>query len=66
LGTAETIVKMNVEIQNVEGKLAGIGRMCNKDLIEKKSTHLNHLKHEAAGSGMVSFDQFGLAWLTSV
>ncbi|KAL1970298.1 hypothetical protein VTN77DRAFT_5458 [Rasamsonia byssochlamydoides] len=50
LGTAETIVEMNVEIQDVEGKLTGIGRRCNKNLIDKKSTHLNRLKHDAAGS----------------
>ncbi|KKA25381.1 hypothetical protein T310_0559 [Rasamsonia emersonii CBS 393.64] len=49
LGTAETIVEMNVGIQDVEGKLTDIGRRCNKNLIDKKSIHLNRLKHDAAG-----------------
>lgn len=57
LGTAETIVEMNMEIQDVEGKLTDIGRRCNKNLIDKKSIHLNRLKHDAAGSGMVLFRQ---------
>ncbi|PGH00687.1 hypothetical protein GX51_05673 [Blastomyces parvus] len=37
LGTAQTIVEMNDEIQEVETKLSNIGRQCNPRLIEKKS-----------------------------
>ncbi|KLJ12871.1 hypothetical protein EMPG_09464 [Blastomyces silverae] len=37
LGTAQTIVEMNDEIQEVETKLSNIGRRCNPRLIEKKS-----------------------------
>ncbi|KAL2373932.1 hypothetical protein RJ035_004065 [Blastomyces gilchristii] len=37
LGTAQTIVEMNDEIQEVETKLSSIGRRCNPRLIENKS-----------------------------
>lgn len=36
LGTAQTIVEMNDEIQEVETKLSNIGRRCNPRLIERK------------------------------
>ncbi|ODH52634.1 hypothetical protein GX48_01119 [Paracoccidioides brasiliensis] len=37
LGTAQTIVEMNDDIQEVETKLSDIGRRCNSRLIEKQS-----------------------------
>ncbi|EDN08634.1 predicted protein [Histoplasma mississippiense (nom. inval.)] len=36
LGTAQTIVEMNDEIQEVETKLSNISRRCNPRLVEKK------------------------------
>ncbi|OJD21489.1 hypothetical protein ACJ73_07171 [Blastomyces percursus] len=41
LGTAQTIVEMNDEIQEVETKLSNIGRRCNPRLIEKKSNNVS-------------------------
>lgn len=37
LETAETIVEMNTENQEVEGKLASLGLRCNTNLLSKKS-----------------------------
>ncbi|PGH09942.1 hypothetical protein AJ79_05558 [Helicocarpus griseus UAMH5409] len=37
LGTAQTIVEMNGEIQEVETNLSNIGRRCNPRLIERKT-----------------------------
>ncbi|OAX79101.1 hypothetical protein ACJ72_06583 [Emergomyces africanus] len=36
LGTAQTIIEMNEEIQEVEAKISNIGRRCNSRLIERK------------------------------
>ncbi|KAH8695096.1 hypothetical protein BGW36DRAFT_298738 [Talaromyces proteolyticus] len=40
LETAETIVEMNTENQEVETKLAGLGLRCNADLIGKRQDYL--------------------------
>ncbi|KAE8388216.1 hypothetical protein BDV23DRAFT_159569 [Aspergillus alliaceus] len=44
VGTAETIVSMNREMQEVDATLADIGRRCNPRLMEKKYTHFNQIK----------------------
>ncbi|PLB49424.1 hypothetical protein P170DRAFT_408663 [Aspergillus steynii IBT 23096] len=44
VGTAETIVSMNREIQNVDATLADIGQRCNPRLMEKKFTHFHQIK----------------------
>lgn len=46
LGTAETIVKMNAEIQVVDTNLIDIGRRCNARLIDKKSVNLRRLTRD--------------------
>ncbi|KAJ6088393.1 hypothetical protein N7486_009654 [Penicillium sp. IBT 16267x] len=48
VGTAETIVKMNTEIQEVESILADIGRRCNPRLLEKKHIYARQMKSDAA------------------
>lgn len=52
LGTAEAIVEMNCEIQQVEENLIGIGRKCNPREIEKKAEHLNRLRHDSSEKGL--------------
>ena len=47
LGTAETIVKMNGEIQDVDTNLTDIGRRCNTRLIDKKSVNLRRLTRDS-------------------
>ncbi|KAF3490647.1 uncharacterized protein GIQ15_00164 [Arthroderma uncinatum] len=41
LGTAQTIVDMNKDIQQVESTLSSIGRRCNPRAITKKTDHTN-------------------------
>ncbi|KAJ5570209.1 uncharacterized protein N7459_009639 [Penicillium hispanicum] len=48
VGTAETIVVMNKEIQDVESTLADVGRRCNPRLVEKKHQHARQMKSDAA------------------
>jgi hypothetical protein len=52
VGTAETIVSMNKEIQNVESILTDVGRRCNPRLVEKKHQHARLVKNDAAEKGM--------------
>ncbi|KAH2280526.1 hypothetical protein KXW29_003484 [Aspergillus fumigatus] len=47
VGTAETIVVMNREIQEVDSTLADIGRRCNPRLIERMHAHMNQIKDDA-------------------
>ncbi|GFF40139.1 uncharacterized protein C27B12.07 [Aspergillus udagawae] len=47
VGTAETIVLMNREIQEVDSTLADIGRRCNPRLIERMHAHMNQMKDDA-------------------
>ncbi|KAJ5248900.1 hypothetical protein N7468_000351 [Penicillium chermesinum] len=49
VGTAETIVAMNTDIQEVEGILSDIGRRCNPRLIERKHAHAQQMKKDATG-----------------
>ncbi|KAJ5778908.1 hypothetical protein N7457_006628 [Penicillium paradoxum] len=44
VGTAETIVAMNRDIQDVESVLADVGRRCNPRLIERKHVHVRQIK----------------------
>ncbi|KAF3027061.1 hypothetical protein E8E15_007968 [Penicillium rubens] len=44
VGTAETIVAMNRDIQDVESILADVGRRCNPRLIERKHVHVRQIK----------------------
>ncbi|OQE34900.1 hypothetical protein PENCOP_c015G07893 [Penicillium coprophilum] len=44
VGTAETIVTMNRDIQDVESILADVGRRCNPRLIERKHVHFRQIK----------------------
>ncbi|KAJ5127658.1 hypothetical protein N7448_008437 [Penicillium atrosanguineum] len=48
VGTAETIVSMNQEIQDVESILTDVGRRCNPRLVEKKHQHARLVKSDAA------------------
>ncbi|KAJ5622930.1 hypothetical protein N7490_011535 [Penicillium lividum] len=48
VGTAETIVTMNTEIQEVESILVDVGRRCNPRLIEKKHVYARQMKSDAA------------------
>lgn len=59
VGTAETIVAMNKEIQEVESVLTDVGRRCNPRLVEKKHLHARQMKSDAAekGMGLAIFDQ---------
>ncbi|KAK2853228.1 hypothetical protein FQN49_005274, partial [Arthroderma sp. PD_2] len=41
LGTAQTIVDMNTDIQKVESTLSSIGRRCNPRIITKKTEYTN-------------------------
>ncbi|RHZ73371.1 hypothetical protein CDV55_108770 [Aspergillus turcosus] len=51
VGTAETIVLMNREIQEVDSTLADIGRRCNPRLIERMHEHMNQIKDDAQDKG---------------
>ncbi|PYI10770.1 hypothetical protein BO78DRAFT_458180 [Aspergillus sclerotiicarbonarius CBS 121057] len=44
VGTAETIVSMNREMEDVDSTLADIGRRCNPRLMEKMYTYYNQIK----------------------
>ncbi|KAK9860005.1 hypothetical protein MYU51_010183 [Penicillium brevicompactum] len=44
VGTAETIVAMNRDIQDVETVLADVGRRCNPRLVERKQVHARQIK----------------------
>lgn len=46
MGTAEAIVVMNGDIQDVDSNLADIGQRCNPRLVEKKSAHLGQIKSD--------------------
>ncbi|KAJ5109864.1 hypothetical protein N7532_002509 [Penicillium argentinense] len=48
VGTAETIVSMNKEIQEAESILADVGRRCNPRLVERKHQHARQMKSDAA------------------
>ncbi|KAJ5809261.1 uncharacterized protein N7503_001479 [Penicillium pulvis] len=48
VGTAETIVTMNSEIQEIESILADVGRRCNPRLMEKKHIYARQMKSDAA------------------
>ncbi|KAJ0425333.1 hypothetical protein BJY00DRAFT_275213 [Aspergillus carlsbadensis] len=49
VGTAETIVAMNRDIQDVDTTLSDIGRRCNPRLMGKKYAHLNQINGETTG-----------------
>ncbi|KAE8347967.1 hypothetical protein BDV24DRAFT_121708 [Aspergillus arachidicola] len=51
VGTAETIVSMNREMQEVDATLADIGRRCNPRLMEKKVTHFSQIKGDVHDKG---------------
>lgn len=53
IGTAETIVSMNREMEDVDSTLADIGRRCNPRLMEKMYTHYNQIKEDSHDEGMV-------------
>ncbi|KAL3458679.1 hypothetical protein BJX64DRAFT_266159 [Aspergillus heterothallicus] len=46
VGTAETIVAMNRDIQDVDTTLSDVGRRCNPRLMGKKYAHLNQINGE--------------------
>lgn len=54
VGTAETIVEMNKEIQDVEATLTDVGRRCNPRLVEKKHLHARQMKSDTTGSGKIA------------
>lgn len=49
LGTAETIIDMNMESSEVETRLASIGIRCNTSVIGKKSVNLTDINRESTG-----------------
>jgi hypothetical protein len=51
VGTAETIVAMNRDIQDVETVLADVGRRCNPRLVERKHVHGRQIKSRDTGKG---------------
>jgi hypothetical protein len=51
VGTAETIVLMNREIQEVDSTLSDIGRRCNPRLIERMHAHMNQIKDDVQDKG---------------
>ena len=51
VGTAETIVAMNRDIQDVETVLADVGRRCNPRLVERKHAHARQIKSGDAEKG---------------
>lgn len=53
VGTAETIVVMNRDIQAIDSNLADIGQRCNPRLVEKKSAHLSQMKSDVLDKGTV-------------
>lgn len=53
MGTADAIVVMNRDIQDVDSNLADIGQRCNPRLVEKKSAHLSQIKGDVLDKGMV-------------
>lgn len=53
VGTAETIVEMNKEIQDVEAILTDVGRRCNPRLVEKKHLHARQMKSDTTDTGML-------------
>jgi hypothetical protein len=54
VGTAETIVAMNRDIQDVETVLADVGRRCNPRLIERKHVHARQIKSGDAEKGKMT------------
>lgn len=52
IGTAETIVAMNRDIQDVESILTDVGHQCNPRLIERKHIHVRQIKAGDAEKGM--------------
>ncbi|KAJ5375536.1 hypothetical protein N7517_007542 [Penicillium concentricum] len=54
VGTAETIVAMNRDIQDVESILADVGRRCNPRIIERKHVHLRQIKTGDAEKGTIT------------
>ncbi|KAJ5545483.1 hypothetical protein N7535_006131 [Penicillium sp. DV-2018c] len=60
VGTAETIVAMNRDIQDVESLLADVGRRCNPRLVERKHVHVRQIKIGDAEKGkrtIVGYEQ---------
>lgn len=51
VGTAETIVSMDREIQQVEFSLTDVGRRCNPNLVEKKHSHFHQIKDDGLDRG---------------
>ncbi|EED19307.1 conserved hypothetical protein [Talaromyces stipitatus ATCC 10500] len=49
LGTAETIIEMNVESAEIESRLTSIGIRCNTSLIGKKSVNLTDINRDSTG-----------------
>lgn len=54
VGTAETIVSMDHEIQQVESSLIDVGRRCNPNLVEKKHSHFHQIKGDGLDRGTYS------------
>ena len=52
LGTAETIVVMNTEIQEIENKLGKIGRRCNSKAVESNISYLHRFQTGIHQNGM--------------
>jgi hypothetical protein len=60
VGTAETIVAMNRDIQDVETVLADVGRRCNPRLVERKHVHGRQIKSGDVEKGTVLAKRLGI------
>jgi hypothetical protein len=60
VGTAETIVAMNGDIQDVETVLADVGRRCNPRLVERKHVHARQIKGCDVEKGTVLAKRLGI------
>ena len=54
LGTAESIVEMDGQMQQVEGYLAGMGVKCNSRLLEKKVANFSTWHDGIRANGTVA------------
>jgi len=51
LGTAESIIEMNGQMQKVETYIGDIGQKCNTRLLERKGENLQTWNQEAGARG---------------
>ena len=52
LGTAESIIEMDGQMQQVEATLGDLGRRCNTRMVERKGSNLRRLARAVKATGM--------------